>query len=274
MYIEYTVLNSTLFFTGSDGFIHATDGTAATTRKVASCKSPSTWYGQANGIYDYKKTFLTTCYNKIYYTDSNSLWSSDGTIAGTTKITPANSTEQIYSPMHLVALNGNLYFKSLDSNRVEIWISDGTNAGTHSVKMPSASYYTHQSVVLIHRACFGANIFPYDNQLIYLNAYDSSLKAQLYKLDTRTNSVQNNILKNEISVYPNPAYKEFSVKFDHSGFEHIAMYDQTGKEVKTLPIGKDEQMVRLTVDDLANGIYYVEARGNGKNYVQKILVQR
>ena len=272
--IEYTVLNSTLFFTGSDDYIHATDGTAATTRKIASCKSPSTWFGQANGRYDYKKTFLTTCNNKIYYADSNSLWSADGTIAGTTKITPTSSTEQIYSPMHLVAMNGNLYFKSLDSNRVDIWVSDGTNAGTHSVKMPGANFMTKQLAFRISGACIGANIFPYDNQLIYLNSYDSSLKAQLYKLDTRSNSVENSTLDNEITVYPNPASNEVSARFEHAGFEHITIYDQAGRQVKMLVIGKDEQVVRFRVDDLANGIYYVEVRGKGKVAAHKFLVQR
>src|SRR5262249_6413915 len=58
------------------------------------------------------------------------LWKSDGTAAGTVRV----SSPALGPPRNLSNVNGTLFFEAVDTNGWELWRSDGTTAGTMLVK--------------------------------------------------------------------------------------------------------------------------------------------
>jgi len=64
-------------------------------------------------------------------TDHTTLWSSDGTQAGTAPVVPDGSPARPLDPMHLTPFAGALFFGANDlSARSSLWRSDGTESGT------------------------------------------------------------------------------------------------------------------------------------------------
>lgn len=79
-------------------------------------------------------------------------------------------------------------------------------------------------------------------------------------------------LQNAISVFPNPAKDNFTLKLNtqETGAKHYGIYNLTGKLVKTAQIGSDETFVDIT--GIPNGIYLIKVFGN-QVYEQKIVKQ-
>ncbi len=78
-----------------------------------------------------------------FFLPDDELWRSDGTEAGTWRVTdlvPGSS-----SPSDLVVMHGTLYFAALGPRGRELWRSDGTTAGTSMVKDISVSGSGHSS---------------------------------------------------------------------------------------------------------------------------------
>ena len=64
-------------------------------------------------------------------TDTNGLWRTDGTAAGTFSITPANVT---FDPINFASVgNGQTVFQNDTGSGADLWVTDGTTAGTHQI---------------------------------------------------------------------------------------------------------------------------------------------
>ena len=133
----------TLYFTldlpGSGQELWKTDGTAAGTVRLAGVAPQSSAEAP---IYTPPGTAtwgpirqLTAVGTRVFFAggsgpDGEELWVSDGTAAGTRRVTdiaPLGSS----APTDLTALNGKLYFTADDmTNGRQLWVSDGTAAGT------------------------------------------------------------------------------------------------------------------------------------------------
>ena len=108
---------------------------------------------------------------KLYFVASDAtgsrLWQSDGTSAGTTKV----STNLTVDPASgLMTANGLLYFKASDANGSELWRSDGTAVGTFRISdLPS----------------FSANPSNMTNAggTLYFVASDTATGTELWKTD-------------------------------------------------------------------------------------------
>ncbi|HEX8549819.1 MAG TPA: T9SS type A sorting domain-containing protein [Cytophagaceae bacterium] len=71
--------------------------------------------------------------SKIFFTIGNSIWSSDGTLAGTTKVTTIHSVKEDIAQLHV--FKNLLVFIAEDwKNGKELWTSDGSSAGTKLLK--------------------------------------------------------------------------------------------------------------------------------------------
>jgi ELWxxDGT repeat protein len=72
---------------------------------------------------------LTTMNGAMYFVSQGQLWKSDGTEAGSAVVSPAGM-----NPREMINVNGRLFFRGADGGGDEIWTSDGTQAGTMRLK--------------------------------------------------------------------------------------------------------------------------------------------
>ncbi|TXI67504.1 MAG: T9SS type A sorting domain-containing protein [Flavobacterium sp.] len=132
----FAILNGFLYFTAKDGIdnsIWKTDGTESGTIKVITI--------QQSGGYDNNRIILNATNNKIFFktntTNSsygnNSLWSSDGTQAGTIHLYHTDITGPTQFKKNIIH-DDNLYFSVYDSNGLTLIKSDGTVGGTIVIK--------------------------------------------------------------------------------------------------------------------------------------------
>jgi ELWxxDGT repeat protein len=83
---------------------------------------------------------LTPLNTTLYFvaddgTSGNELWKTDGSLAGTERITNIPVTNAGSNPAYFESLNNALYFSAYDTNNgQELWKSDGTSAGTALLK--------------------------------------------------------------------------------------------------------------------------------------------
>ena len=76
-----------------------------------------------------------------------------------------------------------------------------------------------------------------------------------------------------IFIYPNPAYDMIFLKNLSEDVNNIRVYNVIGTEVLHKPVNR-ESRVWLKVDQLINGVYFIRVEENGRQYNQKILINR
>jgi ELWxxDGT repeat protein len=118
-------VGGTLYFTAWDGShtgVWKSDGTTAGTKLVAAVE-PRPGHDPGFTILD----------GTLYFTTGWALFKSDGTAAGTVRVT---DPRQLRDPSGLANVGGVLYFSAKDraGHKRELWRSDGTAAGTRMVK--------------------------------------------------------------------------------------------------------------------------------------------
>jgi ELWxxDGT repeat protein len=144
--IGLTAVNGTLFFFANDGThglqLWKSDGTAAGTMML-------TDVGGSVGIaFDSGVPMVAVVGGKLFFSANDGgrdqqLWVSDGTIAGTMKVTSTTdgAGNGIY-PRYLTDVNGTLYFFA-NANGGGLMKSDGTPAGTVRVSSVGGEYLTN-----------------------------------------------------------------------------------------------------------------------------------
>lgn len=136
-----TKVNNLLFFEANDG-VHGmelwrSDGTSAGTFMV---KDLTPGPGSASAYATPHISNPVESNGKLYFLavaiDYQDLWVSDGTTAGTVRITSRNNPSFAWTPYSPVALNGLTYFAGMsfsENSYLELWKTDGTAAGTSKV---------------------------------------------------------------------------------------------------------------------------------------------
>ena len=81
-----------------------------------------------------------------------------------------------------------------------------------------------------------------------------------------------------IQVFPNPAEHQCSVVFNlsTSGEVGISLCDISGKIVKTIETQRyssGKQTVRMTLDGIPDGLYFIKLADNTKSYYQKLVIK-
>ncbi|MBX2926375.1 MAG: T9SS type A sorting domain-containing protein [Saprospiraceae bacterium] len=79
----------------------------------------------------------------------------------------------------------------------------------------------------------------------------------------------------ELSVYPNPADRELILQWKDVSTEpgETHLFDLYGRLVKRSVIGSGETEQTISLQDVANGLYFVLVRINGMRAIRRILVQ-
>lgn len=130
---------------------------------------PSTMFAEnSGGIIDFN--------GKAAFSEKGSLWISDGTMNGSTKITfPEWERIELadvgFSESSSVILNDELYFVVYINRKRNIWATDGTTGGTREVvNIDSAGYYEFRNMkVFGNRIAFAAHVVDEGDRLFLIN---------------------------------------------------------------------------------------------------------
>lgn len=123
---EAIVVSDNLVFSGADGSLWISDGSAAGTRRIDDVTATERT----------RKSMLTNANGHVLFALSYSgsthetLWTSDGTPDGTTQASADGPSGSAF-PMHLTAIDDKVYFNAIGPNGgAPLWLSDGTENGT------------------------------------------------------------------------------------------------------------------------------------------------
>ena len=257
-----TLCNSKIYFIGYDigpfSQLWSTDGTTAGTVKVKTDYTPRTYSGFATGA-------LAVFNNKLYIsgydslTATTQLWVSDGTTAGTIKVTNSHKN---FNPEKFYAFQDRLVMTGSDtiSGGEEVFASDGTAAGTIRPTPPSTAelmaFYPWTEWV------------PYNNGLYFTACYTFWSDYQLCRYTQNPSGIVQHETE-QLSVYPNPTNGLLKVLLPPSAISaEMEIYNSTGVLVYRSKVTNDINTV-----DLSNqqpGIYILKMISN----IQTITTQK
>jgi ELWxxDGT repeat protein len=263
----FTLFDSKLFFMGYDvgNFVQlwSTDGTNSGTIRV---KTEHTLRNGVRGFYPHsmaihKNALYIAGYDSLTKVDQ--LWKSDGTMAGTVRIT--DSPKGLF-PDRLFSFQNKLIMTGYDtiSNQVQLFYSDGTKSGT---KCPTPTdtwgqypFYPWETWV------------PFNNALYYKGAYAYFADYQLCRFtDTEVGIEEKSV---EISsIYPNPTNGMLNVILPLlTGTTSIGIYNSQGILVYKSTSAKTSNIIDLS--NLPKGFYLLKVMSNNQNIVTKKIIKK
>jgi ELWxxDGT repeat protein len=264
----FTIYNSKLYFCGIDSSyfyqLWSTDGTTEGTVKV------KTDYTYRNGGEGFLPTSMAVHKDKLYMAGYDSLsatiqlWASDGTTAGTTKVT---SFRLGLYPERLFSFQNRLIMTGYDtiSDQVQLFASDGTAAGTVCPTPPDTwgqyPFYPWEAWV------------PFNDALYYKGAYAYFADYQLCRY-TEFPAGIDQLNGESVSVYPNPTNGKFNVELpENSNKADIEIHDLTGALIR-----HQKAMDGSNTIDISNcspGLYILRVTENSMTIAsQKIIKSR
>ncbi|GAB2634742.1 hypothetical protein GCM10027035_29940 [Emticicia sediminis] len=164
---NYTKVGNKLYFINTTSLpykLMVSDGTDAGTLSLLSNNS----FNNLTNLNDNLLLF-TLNDNGILY--GNELWTSNGTVAGTTIVKDINAGTSSSNPYNnidnknLFAIyNGKAYFSAYDGSTYKLFASDGTNAGTNAVSSfsPSNIYATPYGLFFGSYSVYGNELYKSD----------------------------------------------------------------------------------------------------------------
>ena len=200
-------------------------GTAAGTGLVKTDYTPRIYSGfSPNSMAVYNNKLFMCGYDSL--TATVQLWSSDGTPAGTTKVT---SFAHGLSPGRLYPFQTKLIMTGNDtiSGAVQLFYSDGTAAGTSCRTPPSTCddpFYPWEAWV------------PYGSGLYYKAAYVYFADYQLCRYVEKQSSGLTELNGQSLTVYPNPTNGIVTIALPEPAFNTLIRVYSHGRTA-TQPSG-------------------------------------
>ena len=109
------------------------------------------------------------------------------------------------------------------------------------------------------------------NEIIYL-------ELDTFELSETSTNISENDIKLEFSVYPNPANEKITLEFltDNIDKMNLSITNIIGEKIKEFSIIPTMGMNRLNIDlnDMSNGIYFVNFNNNMLKYTEKIIIAK
>jgi ELWxxDGT repeat protein len=260
----FTLFNSRLFFMGSDTTnfyqLFSTDGTASGTEVV---KADHTFYG--SGVDGFHPASMAVHNNKLYISGYDSvsattqLWVSDGTTAGTTKVTSfplGLYADRLYSFQSRLIMTG---YDTI-SGQVALFASDGTALGTVCPTPPDTwgqyPFYPWEAWV------------PFNNALYYKAAYAYFADYQLCRYLDNSAGIEESTQK-RVLVYPNPAKDQLTIEFsDHSNLVScVRIYNSVGRIV--FQTNKFSERETIDISHLSPGFYFVTLDAYRQKFIKR-----
>lgn len=76
---------------------------------------------------------------------------------------------------------------------------------------------------------------------------------------------------NATAVYPNPSSGDFYIK-TKSNLSKVNVYNQTGALVKTIKVAADSREVKVDVNGIESGLYFLELQNDSEKSWKKVIV--
>ncbi|HEX8517479.1 MAG TPA: T9SS type A sorting domain-containing protein [Bacteroidia bacterium] len=86
-----------------------------------------------------------------------------------------------------------------------------------------------------------------------------------------TVGVPERVTSNSISVYPNPATDNFTVKTPSAKGSLLSIYDVTGKVVRTYSANSNQLIINR--NGLQSGLYFITVVADGRKYTGKLVIR-
>lgn len=238
---------------------------------------------------------LTELNNKVYFEAENELWETDGTAAGTIKVSVAE-TASISGVRNFYAWNDTLFFEGDDGNSDQLWVFnpalntvtniskiDGKDHNpVHFVAYNGYVYYAGENddsttdylfrtngttIEQLDNTTIADDLVVYQDAIYFEGESSSDTGRELYKLDPSTLSIQN-VDFNSISIYPNPSKNKIYISHNLSDELQFSISDINGKQLI-----KGNLTDNTIQHNLNSGMYLLTLITNSASKTQKIIVE-
>ena len=138
------------------------------------------------------------------------------------------------------------------------WYADGTDALSGGFDFATGS---------------GVFVPSQADTVYYVCSYHVSLGMKGKIAVSAPSSVRESARNTEPEIYPNPASDVIYLNSPASSPPSlIAIYDMTGKEMRTIKSpGMENHQIMISISDLHQGLYFVRLKYPGKSYVLKFV---
>jgi hypothetical protein len=111
--------------------------------------------------------------------------------------------------------------------------------------------------------------------LIFTSTIDSELgDVQVTTFNYTTTSLDNNVISNDIRIYPNPAKDRFIVDFERNVSDcSVSLFDILGKSLLYQNQFSNISAKEIILDDLTDGSYLIIIKADGVQYNRQIIIQ-
>lgn len=125
--------------------------------------------------------------------------------------------------------------------------------------------------------------YSYDNlnRLVQVIYNDGTSYGYVYdnlgnrtQLDVEILGIDEEDLKNTITLYPNPTDEFLSVQMPEnliSETSEISLYDVNGRLLKSQEFKVENREIRISVENLSNGVYLLRVTNNDQNWSQLFI---
>ncbi len=204
---------------------------------------------------------------------SRDIWKSDGTDAGTMKLTNIDTNNTFNGqgkPRDLIVAGTKFYFKaSAESGNygVELWESDGTSSGTMMV----ADLYPGSE-------SGEPQLMTYIDGYLYFTLDNGTEGRELWRIVSPT-GINEQMLNDEtnFSIYPNPSIGQFTLEMRVKEAQEIVVKIMTilGQEVfvEKRKLSPGIHRKEIDIQTHAKGIYLLQVMTRGGMTSKKILLQ-
>lgn len=238
---------------------------------------------------DWNKVAASTIHS-IAFKDDFSFWVWGGNNEGQLGVGTSGAGTNLTSPFNIISLNGcntmskgsqNTIVKKTDGT-VWAWganlvgqLGNGTTSGsftTSPVQLGSANDWQTISMRGTHVLALknDGSLYAWGNN-IYGQVGDGTAsppKTSPVLITCPTLSVEENLLAENISIYPNPSNGIINIKnTEDLTFDKVTIYDLYGKVVLESP----GNISRINIENLSSGFYFIQFTTEGKQLQKKFI---
>ncbi len=241
-----------------------------------------TAWGAYSAIQNFTTSPLPTACTGVDYYESNNTLAAAATIAPNTNIYPliSSATDKDYfkvtttsaAPKLKVDVDGlpGDYDVQLYLSSTGALLSSSANAST----TPEQIIYNTATAGTVYKVY----VFGYGGAFSAANCYHLRVSTSASNFREMGSHVEQNGQAGIMSLYPNPANDQLNINLlsDKNQTSMVNVVDMLGRTVLNIQKALTEGANKLNVDlgNLQNGIYSVSVNINGKNVMQKLVIQK
>lgn len=109
-------------------------------------------------------------------------------------------------------------------------------------------------------------------RFININGYGNSTFIDNINV-AGTLSVNDNSLNSNLSLYPNPAENNVTVRLNNTFINTVTVHDIFGKEVMNITAAANQQIININSSSLASGLYLVGVKTDNGTAIKKLIIK-